>query len=121
MLGKLKEFFSKTHKKVLIHKEYTSPIKYGYEPHHKVQSYITITRCFSFKEGLRYTVTVPNASFCKKRLIDALVWAMEHESIGMAKYQRIKEDLNRQDLYRKLDPDFRGTPLKDGDVITITV
>jgi hypothetical protein len=103
----LKNLLIKDYTKILIHKEYSSPIKYGYELHHKVISYITITRHFSFKERLWYSVTVPNAGFGDRKLLNALTRAMEHESIGMAKYQRIKEDLFNQDLYRKLDPDFK--------------
>lgn len=107
MINKIKNLLTKTYKKVLIHKEYSSGIRYGYKPEHKVQSYITVTRCFDFREGLRYIVSVPNVSYCYPKLKDAMLRAIEHESIGMAKYNRLKEDMTRQNLFRTLDPDYK--------------
>lgn len=107
MINKIKNLLTKTYKKVLIHKEYSSGIRYGYEPHHRVKSYITITRYFDLREGLRYVVTVPNVSYCYPKLQDALLRAIEHESIGMAKYNRLKEDLYKQNLFKTLDPNYK--------------
>jgi len=79
----------KTISKVVYEKHYTSPSKWG----QKIESYLKIERHFDFKDGLRYSVSVPNFGCCKKKLKDAMLWAMEHESIGMAKYNGLKEQL----------------------------
>lgn len=88
----------KTHSKVIYEKHYTSNSKWG----QKIESYIKIERHFDFGEGLRYSVSVPNFCCCKKKLIDALLWAMEHESIGMQKYDRLKEVLYSKNLWNKI-------------------
>lgn len=107
MWNKIKNLFTKTYKKTLFYEEYESPIRYGYKPEHKVKTYIQIQRVFDLKEGLRYVVSVPNVSWCQRKLQDAWIRILEHESIGMAKYNRLKEDMTSQDLFRTLDPDYR--------------
>jgi hypothetical protein len=89
-------------KKVLYYKEYESPIFYGYKPEHKVKSYVKITMAFDFREGLRFCVSAPNVSWCYRNPIKALLKILEHESIGMAKYNRLKEDVRAKDLANKL-------------------
>jgi len=89
----------KTHSKIIYEKHYTSTSKWG----KKIESYIRIERHFDFKEGLRYSVSVPNCCFCKKRLQDAMLWAMEHESIGMAKYESLKYQIERKKLWNSVD------------------
>ena len=96
----------KTFKKVLYFKEYESPIKYGYKPEHKVKTYIEVCMWFDFKEGLRFTVGVANVSYCSRNPFKAFIRVLEHESIGMQKYQQIKEDARACGIYNKLDVDF---------------
>jgi hypothetical protein len=108
MINKIKKLLNKTYSKVLFYEEYESPIRYGYKPEHKVKTYIKITRCFDLREGLRYVVTVPNVSWCYRNLQKAMIRILEHESIGMAKYNRMKEDMQRQDLFRLVDPDCKS-------------
>jgi len=90
-------------KKILYYKEYESPIFYGYKPEHKVKSYIKITMYFDFKEWLRFSVDVLNISCCYSNPIKAILRMLEHESIGMAKYNKLKKDIRSQGLDRKLD------------------
>ena len=90
-------------KKVLYFKEYESPVFYGYKPEHKVKSYIEITMYFDFKEGLRFSVCVPNTSWCHGNPLKAFLKILEHESIGMAKYNKLKEDIRHQGLDHNLD------------------
>ena len=93
----------KTFIKTLYYKEYESPIAYGYEADHKVKSYVEIKVGFDFREGLRFCVTVPNVSYTYHNPFKAIMKALEHESIGMSKYNRIKEDTRRCGLWKKLD------------------
>lgn len=89
--------------KTLYYKEYESPIAYGHKPEHKVRSYTEINMYFDFKDGLRFCVSVPNFSTTYRNPFKAMVRAMEHESIGMSKYNRIKEDTRRCGYWKKLD------------------
>jgi hypothetical protein len=93
----------KTFSKTLYYKEYNSPIAYGYKPEHRVKSYVKIQVHFDFKEGLWFSVTVPNMACGNRNPFKALLRALEHESIGMAKYQRMKDDTRSCGLYQKLD------------------
>jgi hypothetical protein len=88
----------KTWSKVIYENHYTSNSKWG----QKIESYIKIERHFDFKEGLRYSVTVPNFGCCKRKLKDAMLWAMEHESIGMAKYNGLKEKCYSKKLWNQI-------------------
>lgn len=88
----------KTISKIVYENHYTSHSKWG----QKIESYIKIERHFDFKEGLRYSVKVPNFVCCKKKLKDAMFWAMEHESIGMAKYNGLKEQMYSKSLWNKI-------------------
>ena len=85
----------KTISKVIYENHYTSPSKWG----KKIESYIVIKRHFDFREGLRYTVSVPNFSCCERKLLDALFLAMEHESIKGMKYESLKEKVYKKKLW----------------------
>lgn len=85
-------------KKVLYYKEYESPISYGYKPEHKVKSYIKVEMIFNFKDGLWFSTTIPNVAYGDRNPIKALLRALEHESIGMAKYNRLKEDMRAKGI-----------------------
>ncbi|NCB30378.1 MAG: hypothetical protein EOM66_03105 [Clostridia bacterium] len=89
----------KTISKVIYENQYTSPSKWG----QRIESYIKIERHFDFKDGLRYSVTVPNFACCKRKLLDALLWAMEHESVLGAKYEGLKERIYKKRLWDALD------------------
>lgn len=93
----------KTFKKTLYYKEYESPIAYGYKSEHRIKTYIEFNVYFDFKEWLRFSVTVPNFSCCRHNPFKAFIRVLEHESIGMGKYQRMKEDTRNCGLYRKID------------------
>jgi hypothetical protein len=80
-------------KKVLYQKNYESQVYYGYKPEHKIKSYIKVTMNFSIKDGLWFSVDIPNVSYGNRNPIKAFLQALEHESIGMAKYNRLKEDV----------------------------
>jgi len=89
--------------KVLYYREYDSPVFWGYKPTHKIKSYFKFTMYFDFKEGLRFTATVPNAGFCYRNPFEAIAKALEHESIGMAKYNQLKDDIRAKGLHKNLD------------------
>ena len=88
----------KTISKVIYEKHYISNSKWE----QKIESYIKIERHFDFKEGLRYSVCVPNCSWCRRTLKEAMLCAMEHESIGMSKYNGLKEQIYSKKLWNNI-------------------
>lgn len=89
----------KTFSKTLYYKEYTSPIAYTNDT---VLSYVKIQVHFDFKEGLRFSASAPNIGYCDRSLFKAIFRVLEHESIGMSKYQRLKDDCRDKGLWKKL-------------------
>lgn len=89
--------------KTLYYREYTSPVAWGYKPEHQVKSYIRVQCHFTFRDGLWFTVTVPNVSYGDRNIFKALFRALEHESIGMSKYNKLKEDTRSCELWQNLD------------------
>lgn len=78
----------KTWTKTLFEKEYISKKS---KMDKEIKTYIQIQIHFDFKEGVRFSVAVPNFATCNKSLKKALIRALEHESIGMQKYNCLKE------------------------------
>lgn len=76
--------------RVIFYKEYSSNCKYG---NSKVQSYIKI-EIFIKNFSIFFCVSVPNYSVCRLNLVSAFLRVLEHESIGMSKYNRVKEVIN---------------------------
>lgn len=89
----------KTYSKTLYHKKYSSPIAYT---NYGVFSYIKVELHFDFKEGLRFSASAPNISFCQRNPFKAIFRVLEHQSIGYCKYQKLKEDCRSQGLWRQL-------------------
>lgn len=79
----------KTYTKVLYENHYSSPLAFG-EIGEKVESYVIFKMHFDFKEGLRFSIQVPNRSWCKRNPFKLWLIALESEGIGYAKYQRLK-------------------------------
>lgn len=90
-------------KKVLYYKGYTSPVFWGYKPTHKIKSYFRFTINFDLKNGLWFCADVPNVSYGSRSPFTAILKALEHESIGMAKYQQLKDDIRAKGLHKSLD------------------
>lgn len=93
----------KTFSKVLYCKEYIAPIAYGYNEKHKIKSYVEVSVHFDFKEWIRFSVSVPNFSCCTHNPFKAILRVLEHESIGMSKYQRMKEDIRYFNKWKSMD------------------
>lgn len=90
----------RTYKKVLFYKEVESPL--AYRSDYKARTKIEAIMWFDFKEGLRFSVMAGNISSCEKNIFKAIWRVLEHESIGMAKYDCLKEDTRSKGLWKKL-------------------
>ena len=89
--------------KTLIYKEYESNTwfynggKDTSKPSNPVKSYFKLNMYFDFKEGLRFTAVAPNVSYCYRNPIKAVLRLLEHESIGMSKYNALKDRIDNLD------------------------
>ena len=90
----------KTYKKILFEKYAESPLAWRND--FKAKTRIKVTFYFDFKEGSRFTVEAGNVSSCKRNLFKAICFVLEHESIGMAKYDCLKSDTRAKGLWQKL-------------------
>lgn len=87
-------------KKVLFSKVAESPLAWRSDK--KAKTHIEVVFYFDFKLGPRFRVNAGNVSCCNRNLIKAFCECLEHESIGMAKYDRLKEDTRAKGFWQKL-------------------
>ena len=86
-------------KKILYEKNASSPLSWKDS---MVKTDIKVTLHFDWRHGLRFTVKAGNISYCERSLIKAFCECLEHESIGMAKYNELKDDVQEKDFWRHL-------------------
>lgn len=90
-------------KKVLFKKEWTSPVAWASSKNpEKLEGYIEYVMWFDFKQGLRFSVSVPNYSSCTRSPFKCLFRALEHSDVGMGKYCRLKDRTRDLGLWKKL-------------------
>lgn len=90
----------KTYEKILFSKDAESPLAWRND--RKAKTHIELALYFDFKEGMRFTASAGNVSWCCRNPFKALFRVLEHESIGMAKYDNLKDDTRRKGLWQKL-------------------
>lgn len=86
--------------KVLFRKDAESPL--AWRPDKKAKTRIEVVFYFDFKLGPRFRVNAGNISCCDRSLFKAFCKCLEHESIGMAKYDNLKDDTRSKGLWQKL-------------------
>lgn len=91
----------KTYKKTLLKRNYT--FKGGYwSKEEKGKSYCELVLVFDFKEGLRFTASVPDMSSCERNPFKALMRVLEHENVKGMKYDDLKYNIRSKGLHRQL-------------------
>ena len=90
----------KTYKNVLFYKEAESHL--AWRSDRKTKTKIEAIMQFDFKEGLRFSVGAGNITSCERNIFKAIWRVLEHESIGMAKYDCLKEDTRSKGLWKRL-------------------
>lgn len=90
----------RTYKKVLFYKEAESPLAWICD--RKAKTKIEVIMWFDFKEGLRFSVGSGNITSCERNIFKAIWRVLEHESIGMAKYDCLKEYTRSKGLWKRL-------------------
>lgn len=64
--------------------------------------YIELNLFISIKHGFFFSVAVTNKVFSSRNPFKALLLALESETLGMAKYDKLKERVRDLDLWQKL-------------------
>lgn len=90
----------RTYKKILFSKYAESQLAWRND--RKAKTHIKLVLYFDFKEGVRFTASAGSVSQCCRNPFKALFRVLEHESIGMAKYDYLKDDTRRKGLWQKL-------------------
>ena len=67
-----------------------------------IDVYIKFELVFSLRVGFMFSVSVMNKVFQHKNPFKALLVALESETVGMCKYDKLKERLRDMDLWSKL-------------------
>jgi len=81
------------HKKIYTRK-FKFPFQWeSYQKKELEKREISIWFNFTFRDGIWFTVRVPNKSFNNRNIFKALIAALESESVGMQKYDRLKEEV----------------------------
>ena len=91
----------KTFKKVLFRRDYEFKGQY-WSGCDKGKSYCELVLVFDFKEGLRFTASVPNMSSCRRNPFKALLTVIEHENVKGEKYDDLKYNMRKKGLHRSL-------------------
>lgn len=90
----------KPYVKQLYEKKYAS--SRGIVSGDNFNSFLELVMVFDFKEGLRFTCSVPNYSSCQRNPFKAIFRVLEHENVGNIKYQILKDEVRKQGLHRSL-------------------
>lgn len=85
----------------LYHKTFSSPIAWGILED-DVVSYIYIEFCWHFGAMPFFHVEVPNKAFNSLNIFQALLRALESESIGMQKYGALKQQCRQKKIWHQL-------------------
>lgn len=67
-----------------------------------IHSYVELKLHFDFEQGLRFSCSVPNFACSHRNPFKAILRVLEHESIGMGKYQRLKDRVHQVGCWGKL-------------------
>jgi hypothetical protein len=87
----------------LFKKEWTSPVAWASNKNpEKIEGYIEYKMHFDFKQWLRFSISIPNYTYCTRNPFKCLFAALEYSDVGMGKYQRLKERTRKLDMWRKL-------------------
>jgi len=67
-----------------------------------LEIFIEINLHIGFEHGFFFAVNVANKTFTSRNPFSALLSALESETVGMAKYDKLKERVRDLDLWSKL-------------------
>ena len=95
----------KTYSKTLFENHFNFLTAYGSwdDDHSKMEGYIEFKMHFDFKEGLRFSVAVPDYGYCTRNPFKALFNVLETQIVGNGKYQRLKADCRDKGYWQHLE------------------
>ena len=68
----------------------------------KIERYIEYQMHFDFKQWLRFSISIPNYTYCTRNPFKCLFAVLKYSDVSMGKYQRLKERTRKLDMWRQL-------------------
>jgi hypothetical protein len=88
--------------KVIYKREFSFGLAYGDSEKNIIEPEITVQLHITCRDGIWFSVNVPNKSFCGRNIFKLFINALESQTVGMIKYDRLKEDCRSKGLWNKL-------------------
>lgn len=86
----------------LFKKHWESPVAWATEKTPIINGGIWYCLIFDFKNWLRFSCTSGNITACTRGPLKCIFHVLEHEGVGMAKYDRLKERVRENGLWNRL-------------------
>lgn len=86
----------------LFRKELEFPPAWAHGENHVLHGSIYVTLHISRHKGFHFSVSVANKSFSDRNPIKALLRALESETVGMAKYDALKDRVRSMGQWKNL-------------------
>ena len=89
--------------KVLFSKKWSSATSWASsESGGQLAGFITFTMYFDWSQGLRFSTSVPNYTFCSRNPFKSIFDVLEHESIGNSANEALEQRIAEMGLSQKL-------------------
>lgn len=89
-------------KKILFKKEWYKFPDWGTENDEIIKYYIEFTLYLDFKQGLRFSASIPNYLFCSRNPFKCLFEVLEYSITGCGQYVRLEDRLTKLNLWKEL-------------------
>ena len=86
----------------LFSKKFSSNIAWGLSDKDKVDGYINFYLVINKQSLFYFSINVVNKSFNSRNPMECIFKAMESESVGMQKYNALKESVRNNDSWKNL-------------------
>ncbi len=92
----------KPFKKILFYQRWFYPVDWGSDSTPKIESYIEYTMWFDFKQGLRFSLSVPNYTMCTRNPFKCMFIVLEYLTEKASNYTRLEGRIRELDVWRSL-------------------
>jgi len=86
----------------LFAKKFEEITAWAHYPEDTVKGFIMFDLLINRHVMFTFQVKVMNKTFSSRNPFKALLWALESETVGMAKYDLLKQKVRSKDLWRSL-------------------
>lgn len=88
--------------KIIYKKHWTSSVVWATEGTLEIEGYIEYRMHFSLREGIWFSISIPNYGCGSKNPLECIFKALKHSSVGMGKYCRLKEHIRYLGVWKNL-------------------